>query len=102
LPLELDNAAASSAVTSGINAKDVVCLVKTRHTSNGDDHRLAVEESRRSGTPGENLASTLDRLIALKPKAQYRPVQVTAAEARPAVDWAARMPAAAEQVMPSS
>jgi hypothetical protein len=96
---ELFSAAASAAVTSGINSTDVVCLVRTRHTSKSDDHRVAVAELRRSGKPGEDLASALDRLIALKPKAQYRPVPVTAVEARHAVEWAARMLAAAEQVM---
>jgi hypothetical protein len=45
------------------------------------------------------VTSTPQRLTALKPTAQYRPVQVTAAEAQHAVDRAARMLAVARQVM---
>jgi uncharacterized protein (UPF0332 family) len=100
LALEQFNAAASTAVTAGINAKDVICLRLTGHTSKSDDHRQAAKELAHAGQTGKTLESTLDRLIALKPKSQYQPVQVTAAEARHAVDWAARMLAAAEQVMP--
>ena len=101
LERDLYSGAASNAVTAGINAKDVICLVETGKTSKSDDHQQAVDELRHSGRRGEELASTLKRLIALKPKAQYRPVPVTAAEARHAVEWAARMLAAARDVMPS-
>jgi uncharacterized protein (UPF0332 family) len=42
--LELFNAAASNAVTSGINSKDAICLTLTGRTRKADNHTEAVAE----------------------------------------------------------
>ena len=43
---ELYNAAASNAVTSGINCKDAICLVLTGRSAKSDQHTAAVAELR--------------------------------------------------------
>lgn len=47
--LDLHNAAASSAVTSGINSKDAICLALTGRTNKSDNHNEAVAELRDAG-----------------------------------------------------
>ena len=64
------NAATSNAVTSGINAKDAICLKVTGRSGKSDDHNTAVDELSRSGPDGKSVAPNLRRLLALKPKAQ--------------------------------
>lgn len=59
LDLDLYNAAASNAVTAGINAKDAICLIITGVSKKSDDHPRAVEELRASGPHGADLAPTL-------------------------------------------
>ena len=87
LDLNLFNAAASNAVTSGINAKDAICLKLTGRTGKSDDHNTAVDELSRSGPDGKSVAPTLRRLLTLKQKAQYQEISVTAADAKRAVKW---------------
>jgi uncharacterized protein (UPF0332 family) len=89
--LALYNAAASSAVTSGINSKDAVCLALTGRTRKGDNHAEAVAELKASGQAGRDVASNFSRLLRLKSKSQYQAVSISAAEAAKSVDWAARM-----------
>ena len=85
------NSAASSAVISGINSKDAICLKLKRKTTKSEDHTQAVRELRMSGPDGASLESTFRRLLVLKPKAQYQGTPITASTAREAVAWAQRM-----------
>jgi len=87
----LHNAAASNAVTSGINSKDAVCLKLTGHTSKHDSHDAAVPELTRSGPAGAALAPALTRLLKVKTKAQYGAVGVTPNEARDALRQAQKL-----------
>ncbi len=52
------NAAASDAVISAINCKDAICLALTGRTGKSDNHAQAVDELKRSGPVGAELAST--------------------------------------------
>lgn len=97
--LEMYNAAASSAVTAGINAKDAICLQLTGRTSKADSHEQAVVELRAAGGAGRDLAPTLGRLLRLKGKSQYQAVSVSQTDAARAVAWAERMVQAAAEVV---
>jgi hypothetical protein len=99
--LDLHNAAASDAVVAGINAKDAICLQANGRTNKSEDHRQAVAELKGAGPAGAELASTLSRLLRMKTKAQYQTESVAAGDAARAVEWAARMVEAAEQVVSS-
>jgi hypothetical protein len=94
--LDLHNAAASNAVTSGINSKDTICLALTGRTDKTDKHGAAVAELKATGAIGRRLAPTLDRLLRLKPKAQYQSDSVSASGAARAIEWATRLLDAAE------
>lgn len=85
------NAAVSSAVISGINSKDAICLKATRKTSKTENHNEAVRELRSSGSDGAALETTFRRLLALKPKSQYQASPVSVSGSRDAVNWAQRM-----------
>lgn len=94
----LANAAASNAVLSGINSKDAICLALTSRTSKSQDHLQAVEELRRAGRSGKNLAPILQRLLQLKSRAQYENDSVSLRDATSAVVWATRLFEAACEV----
>jgi HEPN domain-containing protein len=91
------NAAASSAVTAGINAKDALCFALAGRSTAGDDHRSAVNELRTLGSAGREPAIALDRLLGLKDRAQYDRRGVTATEAQAGVRRAATLVEAAER-----
>lgn len=97
--LDLNNAAASNAVTSGINSKDAVCLTVTGRTEKNDNHTQAIAELKNSGRVGNGLATTFSRLLKLKPKAQYQSASISATDAAKAVDWAAQMLEGARSVV---
>ena len=97
--LGLHNAAASDAVISAINSKDAICLALTGRTAKSDNHAQAVDELKRSGHTGAELATTLSRLLNLKTRSQYASRSVSATDAGKAVEWAARMHASAESVV---
>ena len=67
---ELFAPAVSSAVTSGINSKDAICLRLTGRTGKSDNHQAGVAELTTAGPAGAQLATTFDRLLKAKPKAQ--------------------------------
>ena len=96
LDLELFNAATSSAVSAGINAKDAICLVLTGRTGKTENHQHAVRELRDAGPQGRALEHTFQRLLGLKSVAQYQSADVSPANARRAVEWAERMVEAAK------
>jgi uncharacterized protein (UPF0332 family) len=96
--LQLYNAAASNAVTSGINSKDAICLALTGHTRKSDNHAEAIAELKGAGVAGRDSSSTLSRLLRLKSKSQYQASSVSAADAAKSIDWAARLLEAADSV----
>ncbi|CAB4950438.1 MAG: HEPN domain-containing protein [Actinobacteria bacterium] len=96
---ELHDAAASSAVVSGINSKDALCLAVTGTTSKSEDHTRAVKELRESGPTGAALAPTFSRLLGLKTPSQYLAMETVASQAEKAIEWAQRMHDAAETVV---
>lgn len=63
LDLDLFNAAASSAVSSGINSKDAICLRLTGVSRKTDNHAQAVAELAQSGGVGTALTQTFSRLL---------------------------------------
>lgn len=99
--LELYNAAASNAVTSGINSKDAICLALTGRTRKSDNHVEAVGELKGAGVVGRDSSTTLSRLLRLKSKSQYQAGSVSAADATKSIDWAARLLETAESVVPA-
>ena len=101
LDLELYNAAASNAVIAGINAKDAICLKLTGRTAKTDTHEPAVKELRAAGPGTSELATTLGRLLRLKPKSQYQQASVSASDAAKAVEWAERLVEGATRIVTS-
>lgn len=99
LDFELFNAATSSAVTAGINAKDAICLTLTGRTGKTENHAEAIRELRDAGPVGQGLETTFRRLLALKPKAQYLSDSISGADATKAFEWAGRMVAGAADVV---
>lgn len=71
LDLDMSNAAASSAVLAGINAKDAIRLQLTGRTGKSDDHRTAAPELAAAGPAGKALETTFRRLLGMKTAAAY-------------------------------
>jgi hypothetical protein len=94
-----NNAAASSAVTAGINAKDAISFVLAGRSAAADDHKFAVSELRALGPAGREAATALDRLLGLKDRAQYARRGVTDTEAQAAVRRATTMVDAAGRAL---
>ena len=93
------NSATSSAVLSGINSKDAICLKLTGVTGKGDDHKSAVPELKRAGKAATGLAPTLDRLLKLKTRAQYQTTAMARKDAESAVKWASQLYETAEDIV---
>jgi uncharacterized protein (UPF0332 family) len=100
LDCDLYNATTSSAVTSGINAKDAICLALTGNTAKSENHTDAVVELRAAGPATKSLATTLSRLLKLKNKSQYQTLDVACADAVKAVAWATRLVEEAAGIVP--
>jgi hypothetical protein len=84
--LGLNNAAASNAVISASNSKDVISLALTGRTGKSDNHAQAFEELKRSGPVRAELTSTLSRVLNLETLSQYASRSMSAAEAGKAVE----------------
>lgn len=97
--LELFNAATSSAVTSGINSKDAICLALTGKTAKSENHADAQTELTAAGPSMSTHASSLGRLLKLKNKSQYQASDVARSDALKALDWAAKLVAAAAEAV---
>jgi hypothetical protein len=97
--LDMYNAAASNAVTSGINSKDAICLTLTGRSDKNDIHNQAIAELKTSGSVGNGLATTFSRLLKLESKAQYQSESISATDAAKAVDCAAKMLDSARSVV---
>ena len=101
LEIGLFNAATSSAVIAGINAKDAICLKVTGRTGKSDRHAAAIAELASAGTTGKQLAPTFRRLLKLKGGSQYLAASVGASDAVRAVAWATKMVEGAQRTMPA-
>lgn len=99
LEMELFNAATSSAVTAGINAKDAICLKVSGRSGKSDRHADAIAELTAVGPAGKQLAPSFRRLLKLKGGSQYLSSSVAASDAVRAVGWASRMVEGAERVV---
>ena len=64
-----------------------------------DDHRDAARELAATGAEGRTLAPVLGRLLARKSKSQYQTTNVGAADARRAIEQAARLYDAAHVIV---
>jgi uncharacterized protein (UPF0332 family) len=91
LDLDMFNAAASSAVVSGINSKDAICLRLTGQTRKNRNHADAAKELNQAGKRARDLAPTLTRLLKAKNKVQYQSVPVTRSAAVKAIQQAAML-----------
>lgn len=100
LDVGMFNAATSSAVTAGINAKDAMCLALTGRTNKTDNHADAATELRAAGAATKRHATTLGRLLKLKNKAQYQSVDVARSDAVKAVGWATTLVDGATEIVP--
>jgi hypothetical protein len=96
---DLYDAATSSAVLAGINAKDAICLRLTGRTGKSENHQAAAGELAKAGPAGKALEATFRRLIGMKTAAQYQAAPMSAADARKAVEWATRLVDAAGDVV---
>ncbi|MFD7158422.1 HEPN domain-containing protein [Kribbella sp. NPDC059898] len=99
--LQLYNAAASNAVTSGINSKDAICLALTGRSKKSDNHAEAIAELKGAGATGRDCSTTLSRLLRLKSKSQYQSASVSTADAAKSIEWAARLLETAVAVTPN-
>jgi hypothetical protein len=93
------NAAAGSAVTAGINAKDALCFALAGRSTAAEDHRSAVAELRGLGQAGREPAVAFDRLLGLKDRAQYDRRGVTGTDAQAAVRRATTLVEAARRAL---
>lgn len=92
-------AATSLAGHAGICASDAVTGARIGKRSAGEGHGEALNLLRLSGEDGIELARTLARLIALKPKAEYDRSDISPTTASQAVGWADRCVAIARKVL---
>ncbi len=89
--LELYNAATASAVVSGINSKDAICLALVGRSNKNDNHEAARSELKAAGPAGRTLEPVLGRLLRLKTRAEDQDTSVRPADAKKAVEWANRL-----------
>ena len=90
LAAERWDVAAGSAATAGINACDAICGALLGHRSGGG-HDEAAALLATAGDDGRQAARQLAQLLRFKAPAQYDPAPLSAADARKAVDLAARL-----------
>jgi HEPN domain len=92
-------AAASLAIHAGINAADAVCGMRLGKRSGGQNHEEVLGLLDTAGADGKALAKELGRLLPLKTKAEYDPVNVSKADAVRAVERARRCVTIARRVV---
>jgi hypothetical protein len=93
--------AAGSAVTAGINACDAICGALLGQRSGGG-HDEAVGLLGTAGEDGRQAARQLAQLLRFMTSAQYDPAPIAAADARKAVELAARLAARATALVPGA
>ena len=91
-------AATSLAIHAGINAADAVCGIRLGKRSGGQNHEEVLGLLDTAGADGKELAKELGRLLPLKTKAEYDPVDMSKADAGRAVERARRCVAIARRV----
>jgi len=91
-------AATSLAIHAAINAADAVTGARTGRRAAGQDHEEVRSLLRESGKDGAEVEKDLGRLLPLKTKAEYEPDDVSASEAKRAVERAGRCVAIAKRV----
>lgn len=92
-------AATSLAIHAGINAADAVCGIRLGKRSGGQNHEEVLGLLDTAGTDGKELAKELGRLLPLKTKAEYDPVDVSKTDAGRAVERARRCVLIARRVI---
>jgi hypothetical protein len=92
-------AATSLAVHAGISAGDAICGARTGTRAAGAEHSQAVALLAQAGREGNDAARLLTRLMPLKNRAEYEPLDVPKATATRAVDQAERIVLVARQVV---
>ncbi len=95
------DAATSSAVTSGINAADAMCIALTGVSARTNDHTDAVARLKAAGGLAAPMATTLNRLLGYKNQSQYQSSPMPGAKAANAVAWAERLCGVAREVVTS-
>lgn len=73
LSVDLNTAAASSAVLAGVNAKDAICLRLVGRTAKSDDHRKAVPELAAAG-PARHWSPRFVGCSGSRPQPSTRPL----------------------------
>jgi hypothetical protein len=92
-------AATSLAIHAAINAADAVCGIRLGKRSGGQSHEEVLELLATAGSGGKEVANELGRLLPLKTKAEYDPVDVSKTDAGRAVERARRCVAVARRVV---
>ena len=91
------NVACSSAVNAAINANDALCLARLQRYSTAPNHSQALVLARSCGAVGRQVATTLERVLKAKDKAQYDTASVTPVDAARVVERAAKVVALVER-----
>lgn len=99
LDLDMFDAATSSAVHSGINSKDAMCLKLAGTTGKTQNHNDASAELRKAGRKAAAVADDFKRLLTVKPKAEYQSTAMARSEAIKAVERAQRLYNAALEIV---
>jgi hypothetical protein len=87
--------AAALAVLAGIAASDAACCAVLGERSRGQDHRQAAEMLRQVAPDGKEMATRLERLLAVKDDAHYGLLHVGAQRANTALRQARSLVSAA-------
>lgn len=97
---ERHSPAVSLAITSGINAKDAICLTRTGRTGKTENHNAAIMElSAALGPAGKSEVSALRELLAQKNPAQYDAARLGPKDSTAAIRRALTLVTAAESVL---
>lgn len=91
-------ATTSLAVHAGISACDAICGARTGQRAAGADHGQAVALLGQAGREGKDAARVLTRLMPLKNRAEYEPLDLPKATATRALEQAERIVQIARQV----
>lgn len=97
---ERHSPAVSLAITSGINAKDSICLTRTGKTGKTENHSAAVKElSAALGPAGKREVAALRELMGQKNPAQYDAARLGPKDSTAAIRRAHMLVTAAESVV---
>lgn len=91
-------AATSLAIHAAINAADAVCGARLGSRAAGEDHDQALALLRQAGKDGAAIEAELRRLLPLKTKAEYDPIDIAPSVAAKAVERAQRCVRVAHRV----